>query len=188
MIGGFKIYCRSKDWFYGVTVKAKLKITRKGAHGVGEITATCAGAVDTAGYKSKPVSVSYAVVYGFGGFTAPKPGVAISLKAHRFTSTFRLATGSGSAISDSLAAGLAKAGEVKVTLTGPGIAATSARCRLEDGWAPVQLRGADPGRDQGRNDRLRSDRDGKARSARIHHRARGGRRQQPAASQVQVKP
>lgn len=128
VIGGFKISCRTTDALEPVTVPAKLKITRRGAHGVGETTATCAGAVDAAGDKSKPVSVSYAVVYGFGGFTAPKPGVAVSLKTHHFTATFRLATGSGSAIASSVGADLAKAGKIEVMLTGPGIHATTTRC------------------------------------------------------------
>jgi hypothetical protein len=88
----------------------------------------CRPACVGAGDKSKPVSVSYAVVYGFGGFSAPKPGAAISLKPHHFTATFHLVTGSGTAIADALAAGLAKAGQVQVTLTGPGIKATTGSC------------------------------------------------------------
>ena len=129
VLGGFKITCHTTDALEPVTVPAKLKITRTGPNGIGKTTATCVGAVDAAGDKSAPVSVSYDVLYGFGGFKTPKAGTAVSLSAHRFTATFALVNGSGTAIAATAAASFAKAGDVKVTLTGPGIGERTAKCR-----------------------------------------------------------
>jgi hypothetical protein len=130
VLSGFKINCHTTDALEPVTVAAKLKITRTGPNGIGKTTATCEGAIDAAGDRSAPVSVSYDVVYGFGGFKTPKAGTAISLSAHRFTATFALVDGSGTAIAAAAAASFAKAGDVEVTRTGPGIGERTAKC----GW------------------------------------------------------
>lgn len=123
--------CQTTDKFSPVKTPATVKVTTTGKNGTGKFTATCSGAVDQAGNKAKPVHVDYMVVYGFGGFSAPRPGATVRRSAGRFTARFRLVSASGSAISASVAAGLATAGEVRVTLTGPGISQVKAAC----GWA-----------------------------------------------------
>jgi hypothetical protein len=63
--------CLTTDQGSGVAVEAQLTITGGNAAGVGQFTATCAGAVDRAGNAAEPVSVTYTVGYVFTGFDAP---------------------------------------------------------------------------------------------------------------------
>ena len=129
--------CTTTDDLSGVGALAKLTVTTTGSHGVGSFTATCAGAADSAGnLQAAPVSVTYKVAYGFGGFISPKPGSAIAKSARKFAVTFRLTNGSGTPIPATLAAALAGANKVRVTLRGPGISAVTAGCS----WSPTSKR------------------------------------------------
>jgi uncharacterized protein YjbI with pentapeptide repeats len=127
--------CKTTDGLSGVGTPAKLKVTTTGSHGVGSFTATCAGAADGAGNRqAAPVSVTYKVVYGFGGFISPKPGSTIAKSAKTFAVTFRLTNAAGTPISATLASALAAANEVRVILRGPGISAVTAGC----GWSSTK--------------------------------------------------
>jgi uncharacterized protein YjbI with pentapeptide repeats len=111
-----------------VATLASLKLTTSGKNGVGRFTATCSGAVDLAGNKQQaPVSASYTVVYGFGGFTQPRAGSSVPRSAP-VTVRFRLTNANGTPVAGSIAAALARAGLVRVTLRGPGISPVAARC------------------------------------------------------------
>jgi hypothetical protein len=104
-------------------------VTTTGAHGVGPFVATCAGAVDRAGNaQTSAVSASYTVVYGFGGFIAPSPGSTIRKSSHTIKARFRLTNSAGKAIAATIAAALASAHHVRVTLAGPGITAATVTC------------------------------------------------------------
>jgi uncharacterized protein YjbI with pentapeptide repeats len=121
--------CATTDAVSGVSVRATVKVTTTGKNGVGSFTATCAGAISVAGStQAAPVRVGYTVVYGFGGFSAPKAGGTLKKSAPTFTVKFRLVSASAAPIADSVAAALAKAHDVRVTLRGPGIAAVTADC------------------------------------------------------------
>ncbi len=112
-----------------VAVPAKLIMTAKGVNGVGRFTATCAGAEDRAGNEqAAPVSATYVVAYGFGGFTSPVPGSTVAKSARTIAARFRLTGSNGAAITSSTAAALATARKVKSTLTGPGIKPVAAVC------------------------------------------------------------
>jgi len=63
--------CSTTDATSGVATAASVSFLTSGAHGVGEFTATCAGAVDHAGNVAAPVSVGYSVAYAFGGLFPP---------------------------------------------------------------------------------------------------------------------
>ena len=121
--------CHTADDLSGVAAAATVTVTTTGTHGAGSFTATCAGAADVAGNpQAAPVSVSYTVGYGFGGFTSPKPGSAIAKSAGVIPVGFQFANAAGTPIQASWASALAAAGDVRVTLTGPGISPTSALC------------------------------------------------------------
>jgi hypothetical protein len=112
-----------------VATPASLTVTTTGAHGVGPFTATCAGAVDRAGNtQAAPVSVTYTVVYGFGGFLAPKPGATLAKSARAIVMTFRFVKSSGQPIGRAVASALAAAGKVRASLAGPGITTRTATC------------------------------------------------------------
>lgn len=113
-----------------VTTPATLTVTTTGKNGVGRFTATCSGAVDLAGNKQKaPVSVRYTVAYGLHGFLTPANGSTIARSSKTITARLRLTNSSGSPISYSLAEALAAAGDVLVTLRGPGIKAVTVNLR-----------------------------------------------------------
>ena len=113
----------------GVATVATLTVTPIGASGVGSFTAICAGAVDVAGNaQAAPSSASYTVVYGFGGFLAPLPKSTLSKSGSTIPVKFRLTNAAGQPISTSLAAALAAAAKVQVTLTGPAITTVSVLC------------------------------------------------------------
>jgi len=120
--------CATTDSVSGVATPATVKVTTTGSGGVGSFTATCSGAKDVAGNRAGSVSVRYTVVYGFAGFTTPKPKATLGKSARSITVEFRLANAAGAAIAPGVAAALAKAGKVKATLTGPGIRTVTATC------------------------------------------------------------
>jgi uncharacterized protein YjbI with pentapeptide repeats len=110
--------CRTTDALSGVAKAAKVSVTSNGwSRGVGSLTATCAGAVNQAGIgQAAPVRVKYTVAYGLPGFVTPKNRATVARSAHRIPVTFRLA-----GIPAKLAAKFAAAGDIRVTLSGPGI-------------------------------------------------------------------
>ncbi len=118
-----KAGCRTTD-NGTVATAATLTVTTTGSDGVGPFVATCAGAVDLAGNKAKPVTVDYQVGYGFGGFSVPKPGSTLA-GSGSVAVEFRLVTGAHAAITSSQAQALSG---VRVTLRGPGIQAAQASC------------------------------------------------------------
>ena len=120
--------CKTTDSLSGVATAAKLSVTGTSTHGTGSFTATCAGATSKAGLAAKPVSVHYSVGYQFGGLTAPKPGSTLPKSVRTISVHFALAGANGKAIPASWAAALAKAGQVRVTFTGPGIPRVTAGC------------------------------------------------------------
>jgi uncharacterized protein YjbI with pentapeptide repeats len=113
-----------------VVTPATLTVTTNGSNGVGTFRATCSGAVDLAGNHAPPVSVTYTVVYGFGGFGSPAPNSTIARSGGKIIVRFRLDQAPGSPLAASAAAALASAGEVQASLSGPGIATVIATC----GW------------------------------------------------------
>jgi len=121
--------CKTTDSVSGVATPAKVKVTTIGSHGTGTFTATCSGAIDVAGNpQAAPVAVTYTVVYGFSGFVAPKAKSTLS-KSRTITVEFRLSDAAGAPIAPSLAAALAKAGKVRVTLGRGAVNAVSAACK-----------------------------------------------------------
>lgn len=109
--------CRTADSLSGVAKNAAVTVTTSGTHGVGSFTATCAGAVNNAGIgQAAPVRVKYAVAYGLSKFSTPKNKTTVPRSSHAVTVTFKL---SGSTAA--MAAKLAAAGDIRVSLTGPGI-------------------------------------------------------------------
>jgi hypothetical protein len=67
-------------------------------------------------------------LYGFGGFLSPLPKSTLQKSGSAIPVKFRLTNTAGQPISSSVAAALAAAGDVKATLTGPGISPQSALC------------------------------------------------------------
>jgi uncharacterized protein YjbI with pentapeptide repeats len=108
--------CRTTDALSGVAQDATLSVTTTGSHGVGAFTATCAGGLNYAEIPATPVAVKYTVAHGLSAFLAPKSKATVARSAHSFPVAIRLA-----GIGASLAAKLAAAGGVRVTLSGPGI-------------------------------------------------------------------
>jgi uncharacterized protein YjbI with pentapeptide repeats len=123
-----KAGCQTTD-NSAVATLATLTTTTTGKNGVGPFTATCAGAVDRAGNKAAPVSRTYLVVYGFGGYLSPLPGKALSPATKSIAVRFRLVSASGSAIAVTTAKALAAAKDVRVTFAGPGVRTVIAACR-----------------------------------------------------------
>lgn len=93
-------------------------------------TATWTGATcpDGSGASSHGGSCASALAFRFAGFRMPRPGSTIKVSARRVTVRFKLATTSGTAIPASTSAAIGAAEEVRATLTGPGIKATTAYC------------------------------------------------------------
>lgn len=122
--------CATREQISGVAVGATVRITTAGADGVGAFTATCGGATSVAGTtQAAPVSATYTVVYGFGGFIGLKPGSEIAASARTMTVRFRLTNAAGRSIPASAAAALAARHAIEVTLTGPKIRRATAQCR-----------------------------------------------------------
>ena len=125
--------CASTDNLSGVATPATVSITTPPG-GVGLFTATCSGAVDVAGNpQAANVSVSYTVVYGFGGFLAPLPKSTLQKSGSNIAVKFRLTDANGVPISATDAAALAAAGKVQVTLSGPPAISVTVPCS----WDPV---------------------------------------------------
>jgi uncharacterized protein YjbI with pentapeptide repeats len=123
--------CQTTEKISGVKSAAKPRIYDYGKGGVGLFVVQCAGAQSVAGLQqAKPVNLTYAVATRFGGFKGPKPGSTVSRSAGSIAVSFRLTTATGRPVSASTEAAVAKARFVRVTLSGPDIAPTSAIC----GW------------------------------------------------------
>ncbi len=128
--------CQTSDALSGVATFATVAVTTTGSNGVGSFTATCTGAIDVAGNpQAAPVSATYSVVYGFGGFLSPLPRSTLTKSGSTIPTKFRLTDAAGLPIASSLAAALGAAGKVMVTLSGPGIATVSVVCA----WNTVDL-------------------------------------------------
>jgi hypothetical protein len=120
--------CDSTDNLSGIATAATAAITTPPG-GVGLFTATCSGAVDVAGNpQAGNVSVSYTVVYGFGGFLAPLPKSTLTKSGSNIAVKFRLTDAFGVPISAALSAALAAAGKVQVTLAGPPAISETVPC------------------------------------------------------------
>jgi hypothetical protein len=91
---------------------------------------------DNAG-NSTSVSCGYGVVYGFGGFISPLPGSTVR-SGVTIPVKFGLTDALGQPINATLAAALAAAGNVTVTLTGPGSSTTIA-ASVTCTWNPKHL-------------------------------------------------
>jgi hypothetical protein len=118
-----------------VVTPATLTLTTTGINGTGVFTATCSGAVDLAGNKAAPVSATYTVVYGFGGYISPSAGGTIARSSRTVTVRFRLTNVLSAPIAPPVAAALASAGGVRVTLAGPHIRAVTVGC----GWHQAKI-------------------------------------------------
>jgi hypothetical protein len=62
--------CDTTDALAGVATLASLTVNGGNSNGVGSFTAICDGASDNAG-NTASASLSYSVIYDFGGFTDP---------------------------------------------------------------------------------------------------------------------
>ena len=128
--------CQTLDAMSGLATAATVVVTTTGTNGVGAFTASCSGAVDVAGNaQAALVQATYTVVYGFGGFISPLPRSTLTRSGSTIPTKFRLTNASGQPIASSLAAAMAAAGNVKATLSGPGITAVSAVCT----WSATDL-------------------------------------------------
>lgn len=87
--------------------------------------ATCP---DGTSASSQGGSCAGAAAFRFAGFTTPKPGSSVQVSAGHVSVHFKLTTASGVAIPASVAAVIGTARQVRVTLAGPGIKATTAYC------------------------------------------------------------
>jgi uncharacterized protein YjbI with pentapeptide repeats len=124
-----KAGCTTTETVSGVQTAAKLTITTGGSHGVGQFTATCAGALSVAGNaQAAPARVVYSVGYGFGSFSTPRQRSTLRKSAHHFTVRFRLVGATGKAVPTGTAKNLAWGHDVRVVLTGPGIKAVNTYC------------------------------------------------------------
>lgn len=125
--------CNTTDGLSGVATSASVSVTTPPG-GVGLYTATCSGAVDFAGNpQAANVSVNYTVVYGFGGFLSPLPSSTLAKSGKSIPVKFRFTDAAGVPISASIAAALAAAGKVQVTLAGPGAISLTVPCVWDTG-------------------------------------------------------
>jgi uncharacterized protein YjbI with pentapeptide repeats len=114
----------------GITRAAVLAVAIAGTHGVGAGTATCAKAVDGAGLSQRAAArVTFTVAYGFDDFVAPAPGATFRLP--QIIVRFRLDGANGKALATSLARALASAHKIRVTMSGPHLAADRALCQWQ---------------------------------------------------------
>jgi hypothetical protein len=121
--------CHTTDIYSGVALQAGTTLlggTRPDDTGVQ--TASCSGGTDQAGNVAPSFTVSYQVVYAFGGFTAPAPGGTLSPSAPTIDVRFALTGVSGTPIPANTAAGLATTHSVRATLRGPGGTTRWAAC------------------------------------------------------------
>jgi len=92
------------------------------------VTWTDATCPDGSSASSHSGSCASALAFRFAGFITPTPGSTVKVSAKNVTIHFKLATTSGTAISASTATAIGAAKEVRATLSGPGIKATTAYC------------------------------------------------------------
>jgi hypothetical protein len=121
-----RIQCTVTDKYSPITTQPTLKITGHSARGLGRFTAACSGATDQAGLTASPVSVTYWVAYGFGGWS---PGKGV-IRAHSRTLKVRfdLTTAAGQPISAATGRAMVRRHDARVTLRGPGIRPATAIC------------------------------------------------------------
>jgi uncharacterized protein YjbI with pentapeptide repeats len=89
-------------------------------------------------------SCAGAIAFRFAGFITPKPGSTIAVSARHVSVHFKLATASGATIPASVAAAVGMAKQVRVTLAGPGIKATTAYCSWDSSGGEFACTIADP--------------------------------------------
>ncbi|HEY2305480.1 MAG TPA: hypothetical protein VGI05_06320, partial [Streptosporangiaceae bacterium] len=91
---------------------------------------------DSNNTKATASAETQSAVYGFGGFTSPRPKPTLPKKpGSSIPVKFRLGSTAGQPISPAAAAALAAANDVKATLSGPGITTVPALCT----WNSVNL-------------------------------------------------
>jgi 1-phosphatidylinositol phosphodiesterase len=125
--------CSTTDSLSGVAAPATIAVTTGGSNGVGSFTATCFGATDNADNPAAPVTVSYSVVYGFGGFLAPllkakntyQAGSTIPVK-------FVLTDASGNRLPAPIGTALAATARVQATLSGQGVTPMTVACTWDN--------------------------------------------------------
>jgi uncharacterized protein YjbI with pentapeptide repeats len=122
-----EVQCTVTDKYSPIVTQPRVTVTSHSAHGIGTFTAACSGATDQAGLTALPVSATYRVAYGFGGFSYPRPGSAVPRSPRVIYAVFGL-DGATTSISRSTGAAMARAHDVRVTLRGPGISPVSALC------------------------------------------------------------
>jgi uncharacterized protein YjbI with pentapeptide repeats len=93
-----------------------------------DVTWTDATCPDGSSASSHGGDCASALAFRFAGFITPKPGSTVAASARRLTVSFKLATTSGAVIRASIAAAIGAAKEVRATLAGPGIRATTVYC------------------------------------------------------------
>jgi hypothetical protein len=93
-----------------------------------ESTWTDATCPDGTSASSHDGSCVNALAFRLTGFSTPEPGSTVKASAGHITVHFKLATVSGAAIPASVATAIGAAKQVRVTLAGPGITATTAYC------------------------------------------------------------
>jgi uncharacterized protein YjbI with pentapeptide repeats len=89
-------------------------------------------------------SCAGAIAFRFAGFITPKPGSTIAVSARHVSVHFKLATASGATIPASVAAAIATAKQVRITLAGPGIKPTTAYCSWDSSRGEFACTIADP--------------------------------------------
>jgi hypothetical protein len=99
--------------------------------GVGSCIVDARQPGDATWAAAPPVQRSITVMYGFGGYLNPVPGGAVKSTASTIPVRFTLTNAAGRQISSSVAAALAAAGMVQVTLAGPGIEPVTTSCRSD---------------------------------------------------------
>lgn len=120
--------CLTTDSYSGVAAHAGSQTIGGRPDGTGVLTAECTGATDRAGNQAPTVTVTYQVVYAFGGFMSPAVGSTLNPSARTIGVRFMLTSVSGTPIGASVAAALASTYDVRATLRGPGITPDSAPC------------------------------------------------------------
>jgi hypothetical protein len=98
----------------------------------------------TGSWRSATGSCAGAIAFRFAGFITPKPGSTVAVSARHVSVHFKLATASGAAIPASVAAAISTAKQVRVTLAGPGIKATTAYCSWDSSGREFACTIADP--------------------------------------------
>jgi len=87
--------------------------------------ATCPDGTSASSHSGSCVS---ALAFRLSGFITPRPGSTVAVSAGHVTVHFKLVTSSGAAIAASVASAIGTARDIRVTLTGPRIKATTAYC------------------------------------------------------------